>query len=104
MSSSVFAVNITGTDIWAAACCDDRRAGNFEHGGGTHTLVEEGTKQQVEDAVDAHRKLLVTIPLYDLKPKPTECESCGQSKTAIRELQDLVRQMERRLAEAGEQQ
>lgn len=105
MSSSVFAVNITGTGTWTAVCCDDRCAGNFEHGGGIHSLLDEGTQRQAEDAAVAHRKLLATIPNRGrIKPLPTECESCGQSKTAIRDLQDLVRQLEQRLAEAGERQ
>lgn len=104
VSATVFAVQIADTDSWDAICCDLRCAGHFEYGGGMHTLVEYADRDRAEAVASAHRKLLATMPDEAIWPsKPSQCPTCGQSKAAIRELQELVRRLEQQLAEAGEQ-
>jgi hypothetical protein len=97
VSSSVFVVQEETTGRWIAGCCDERcedLPGCF--GEGMHTLAEEPTKAAADRVATRHRKLLATIP-DPCKPKAGECEACGQSRTVIRELQDLVRPLEARL-------
>lgn len=97
MSGNVYAVEVTGTGLWEAACCDDRC------GFGLHALADQVPKGQAEAAATVHRKLLATMPDEGRwPPKPSQCSSCGQSKQAITELQALVRRLEEQLAKAGE--
>jgi hypothetical protein len=108
VSATVFAVQIADTDSWDAICCDLRCAGVFEYGGGMHTLVEYADRDRAEAAASAHRRRLATMPdLGRAQQLPTECVTCGQSKAAIRELQELVRRLEQQLAagqvDGGEQ-
>ena len=98
MSSSVFVVQEDGSGLWIAGCFDSRCQGDMRCGDGMHTLAEEPTKAAANRIASGHRKLLATIP-DPCKPKAGECEACGQSRTAIRELQDLVRTLEAGLAE-----
>lgn len=96
--SSVFAVEVLNSGRWETTCTDPR-CGYFPH-----TLAADATKPMAERAATIHRKLLATMPDEAAPvPKRHECETCGQSKTAITDLQDLVRRLEQQLAEGGEQ-
>lgn len=98
MSGDVFVVQEEPTGRWIAGCCDNRceeLPGCF--GEGMHLIAEEPTKAAADWAATRHRKLLATVP-DPCKPKAGECETCGQSRTAIRELQELVRTLEARLS------
>lgn len=96
--SSVFAVEVLNSGRWEAMCTDSR-CGYFPH-----TLAADATKTVAERAATIHRKLLATMPDEAVwPPKPSCCQTCGQSKAAITDLQELVRRLELQLAEAGEQ-
>jgi hypothetical protein len=98
VSDQVFVVQEQPTGRWIAACCDERC------GFGQHTLADVEAKPDADRAATVHRKLLATMPDEAIwPPKPSQCPSCGQSKAAIRALQELVRRLEQQLAEAGEQ-
>lgn len=95
MTDNVYAVEVTGTRFWEAACCDDRC------GSGVHVLADQVSKGRAEAAATVHRKLLSTMPDEGRwPPKPSQCPTCGQSKAAITRLQELVRRLEEQLCEA----
>lgn len=95
MSDNVYAVEVSGSGLWEAACCDSRC------GYSVHVLADQVPKGQAEAAATVHRKLLATMPDEGAwPPKSSQCPSCLQSKTAITKLQDLVRRLEQELAEA----
>ena len=99
MSGSVWAVEVQGTGLWEAGCCDPRCSMEMRCGDGSHTLIDGVNRTTAEAAATTHRKLLATIPDPQAwEPKPSECETCGQSKQAIERLQDLVRSLEEKLA------
>lgn len=92
--SAVFTVEVDNSGRWEATCCDPR-CGYFPH-----TLAEGPTRRVAERAATIHRKLLATMPDEAAAvPKPSCCEACGQSRTAITELQNLVRQLEQQIAD-----
>ena len=106
--SGVFVVQEEPTGRWVAMCID-QRCGDLPgcFGEGMHTVADTATKTAAERAATVHRKLLATIPDEAVwPPKPSQCGACGQAKTAITSLQQLVRDLEQRLADAtgGEQQ
>ena len=95
MTDNVYAVEVLNTGLWEAACCDDRC------GSGVHVLADQVPKGRAEAAVTVHRKLLATMPDEGRwPPKPSQCPTCLQSKSAIAQLQELVRRLEEQLAEA----
>lgn len=100
--SRVFAVEITGTGLWMAGCCDDRCAEETRGGDGMHDLAEYVAQPIAERAAAAHRRLLATMPdpaVYP--PRASQCPTCGQAKAAVTSLQEQVRRLERQLADAG---
>ena len=104
MSDSVFVVQEQRTGMWTAECIDRRCDAQWTCGGGSHPLAYTKAKSAADRAATVHRKLLATMPDEAVwPPRPSQCPSCGQSKTVIRDLQDLVRQLEQRLAESGGQ-
>ncbi|WP_405794071.1 hypothetical protein [Streptomyces sp. NBC_01506] len=89
MSDSVFVVQEEPTGRWIAACCDTRC------GHGMHTLADTETKRAADAAATRHRRLLKTMPPNVDKPLTTDtCDTCGQSKRAIEQLQQLVAELE----------
>ncbi|WP_030739333.1 hypothetical protein [Streptomyces sp. NRRL F-2890] len=90
---NVYVVQATKTGEWVADCCDPRCG---FHG---HNLATSVTKGVAEAAATRHRRFLGTLPAppHSLL-RPYHCESCGQAQHAIEELQDLVAELEARLA------
>ncbi|MGX1483407.1 hypothetical protein RKD45_002483 [Streptomyces griseus] len=94
MSDPVYVVQEQPTGRWVAGCCDSR-CGYFPH-----DLADSDTKSRAEAAATRHRKLLRTMPREDFKPRSDSCPACNQSTKAISDLQDLVRELEAKLAAA----
>ncbi|MGW6288900.1 hypothetical protein [Streptomyces sp. NPDC055107] len=96
MADQVYVVQEQPTGHWVAGCCDSR-CGYFPH-----DLADSTTKSRAEAAATRHRKLLRTLPREDFTPRSDSCPTCNQSTNAITALQDLVRELEAKLATTAE--
>ncbi|WP_405461553.1 hypothetical protein OG786_29170 [Streptomyces sp. NBC_00101] len=92
MSDPVYVVQVQTTGRWFSECLDTR-CGYFPH-----EVAESSVKSRVEAAATRHRKLLRTLPAEDFTPRSDTCPTCCQSTKAITALQDLVRELEAKLA------
>jgi hypothetical protein len=92
MPDPVFVVQEAPTGRWLAECTD-KRCGYFPH-----NLADTARKPVADAAATRHRRYLRTLPSHADPPRKTECPACGQSSTAIAQLQALVTELEARLA------